>query len=340
MRALLSRLPKASEEQASPADFRSLIDESPRHILRRPFEASHPHWEILRLREALEQERESARQQEEFAASEHAERCATEMAYYRIFQECNNLRQNVNHLEQALLTLRADLDECLTDLANGHGSREAALEHRLREMQDIVHVATYAIRNETAYVPQPLSNPHRREALDDSKQPGSSVFSPVETSPQRDISWDTWWPTAGLDPVASRLSRSTGVVDVDARIDTSSMKPPSEYLGGKAPKPEPSELSRQYLIADAPPRRIFDLAPEASPKTSPAASIASDQQERQALPKLHWNEEHDTDKHGMPAPDLLLFGSERTTTHARTSHYSNSSAIGETHGLLASLDAC
>ncbi|KAK4531313.1 hypothetical protein CCYA_CCYA07G2170 [Cyanidiococcus yangmingshanensis] len=344
VRALLSRLPRASEEQTQPGDFRSLIDESPRHIVRRPFEASNPHWEILRLKEALAQERERAQQQEAFAASEHAERCATEMAYYRIFQECNNLRQNVNHLEQALQTLRIDLNECLNDLAKGRESNGAPLEHRLREMQDIAHVATYAIRNETAYVRQPLLITEQCMPSNVLNGGESSASTHAEGSPPNNVHWDTWWPVQDSRSDGMLPSMRHSVERVDEDIDRPSPEPTRKSLASEESKHKSRhEHTRHAMLAPSPLQQGSPASyqeTETCPTSFLVASSEMKQKERQIAPMLSRNEEPSREQCGMPMPDLLLYGNNPKADHSQTRQESDRDGTEESHGLLASLDAC
>ncbi|KAF6003656.1 hypothetical protein F1559_004162 [Cyanidiococcus yangmingshanensis] len=344
VRALLSRLPRASEEQTQPGDFRSLIDESPRHIVRRPFEASNPHWEILRLKEALAQERERAQQQEAFAASEHAERCATEMAYYRIFQECNNLRQNVNHLEQALQTLRIDLNECLNDLAKGRESNGAPLEHRLREMQDIAHVATYAIRNETAYVRQPLLITEQCMPSNVLNGGESSASTHAEGSPQNNVHWDTWWPVQDSRSDGMIPSMRHSVERVDEDIDRASPEPTRRSLASEESKHKSRHQHTRHAMLASSPLQQGSPASHQETETCPTsflvASSEMKQKQRQIAPMLSRNEEPSREQRGMPMPDLLLYGNNPKADHSQTRQESDRDGTEESHGLLASLDAC
>jgi len=327
------------EEQGSPGDFRSLIEESPRHILRRPFEPSHPHWEILRLREALEKEKERAQAQEAYAASERAERCATEMAYHRLFQECNSLRQNVNHLEQALQILQVDLQEGLNDLVRCPESYRTTIEHRLREMMDTVQVAIYALRNETAYVRQPLAASQGMRSSRTRNDVTSPDHAPLVSSPHDSEPWHVWWPAQQLSP-----PRAAAHLDPreESSLDASKLR--------SSGSPCVAQVSRQAVKADE--RSVLSTAqahvhmepvdPCTSrvPSNRPhAAAGAKREAAPLVMPPPNQVASPESSCDGMPAPELLLFGNVQSTAAPQTKESGSKSDTHNIHGLLVHLDA-
>eukprot|EP00166_Cyanidium_caldarium_P003124 ctg_302.g129 len=180
-------------------DFRACLLDTPTHIVHRPVRPDDPHWEVVQLQQALAAAEERALLHEEFAAAEHAERCAADMAHRRYLQQTHQLQQHVASLVQAMSSVKTDAEDLLAQWQrHGPSAIVRHLEPALRGMLDTLNVAEHVMRAEIDYVREPLpargGEGSAAKSVPGSASPGEEHAVPDACARTPSDRWEAWWP--------------------------------------------------------------------------------------------------------------------------------------------------
>ena len=193
------RRSSAKDAAEDARDFRACLLDTPTHIVHRPVRPDDPHWEVVQLQQALAAAEERALLHEEFAAAEHAERCAADMAHRRYLQQTHQLQQHVASLVQAMSSVKTDAEDLLAQWQrHGPSAIVRHLEPALRGMLDTLNVAEHVMRAEIDYVREPLpargGEGKAAKSVPDSASPGEEHAVPDACARTPNDRWEEWWP--------------------------------------------------------------------------------------------------------------------------------------------------